>query len=173
MELNLRGVHLTPEDYIAAQYLNGRRKTVVVGIVVFLALSLLGFFSTNGAVFGLGFLGFVVVGWSIWFVLVLLSNCFYLPWRCRKTFAQQKTLHQVTDKVIDEEGLSIVSGYGSARIPWGDFYKWKSNGRLILLYQSNRIFNMIPRRWMASDADYEAFKALLSRAIGPERKPRR
>jgi hypothetical protein len=173
MELNLPGVQLTPDDYIAAQRLHGRLKTVVVGIVMVLAMGILAFFARNGAVFSLGFLEDASVGWSIWFVLILMLRGFYLPWRCRRTFSQQKTLQQVVDKVIDEDGLSVTSVYGSGRIPWGDYYKWKSNERLILLYQSSRIFNMIPRRWMANDADYEAFKVLLTRAIGPEGKPRR
>ena len=85
---------------------------------------------------------------------LVLSPLVYFPWRAKRTFLQQKMLHDEIIYELDDNGLSARSKWGSNEIPWNTFHKVKFNNELILLYHSDYLFTMIPRRAVASDADF-------------------
>ncbi|WP_295479604.1 YcxB family protein [uncultured Pseudomonas sp.] len=70
--------------------------------------------------------------------------------RARKTFAQQKTLQKPTCLAWDEQGVVMKSDYGHARAPWTDFRKAREDERLILLYESDRLYRLIPKRCLSA-----------------------
>jgi hypothetical protein len=94
--------------------------------------------------------------------------------RSAKIFAQQKGLqlaHEI--EITDDEIITSSAGRGEWKTPSNEYHKWKGNERLVLVYVSDRLFRMFPRRWFASDAEFQGFKDLLTRSIGPEGKARK
>jgi hypothetical protein len=45
--------------------------------------------------------------------------------------------------------------------PWADYRKWTENGELFLLYQSDRLFQMMPKRAFASAEDMRELRDFL------------
>ena len=79
----------------------------------------------------------------------------------RKAFDQQKTL-QVPYRVSwTEQGILVESEYGDARMPWGDLRKARQDQNLLLLYESDRLYRLIPKRCLtqAQLADFQACMA--------------
>jgi hypothetical protein len=146
------------DDYVAAMKLHGRwpmrRLLVGVGVGIAAAVALIVLPSAWPAVAAAGVLG-GVIGWLICYAL---SWLFYLPWKARRMFGQQKSLHETYELAWDDEGLSMRGRLGQGRTPWNDYLKKKENERIVLLYQSDLLFQMLPRR---------AFTAVQMQALQP------
>ena len=97
-----------------------------------------------------------------------LSYLVVLPYRTRKIFRQQKTLQRPYDIRLSEEVLESVSEDGRVKMPWKNFHKYKMSKEMILVYQSDAIFHMFPKRWFAEEQFLE-FQNILLRQLG---KPR-
>jgi len=75
---------------------------------------------------------------------------------------------------ITDDGVIISSpNRGEWKVSWAEAHKWKSNDKIILVYLSDRMFRMFPRRWFASDADFQDLKNLLLKTIGLPGKARK
>jgi Na+/melibiose symporter-like transporter len=163
---------LTPEDYVRAQRLHaGPRVYFVVGSFMLAVLSLIVFVSGDAH----DGRTWVVTGglWVIWFLVFCLTQPRGMARRAAKTFSQQKTLQVPFEGEITDEKWHVRSEIGESRISWADFHKWKGNKNLVLVYQSDRLFNMFPRRFFISDEEFQSFKELLTRAIGPAGKAKK
>ncbi len=68
----------------------------------------------------------------------------------RRTFRQQKTLHKPATLAWTEQGVVLRSDYGDARVPWADFRKARQDERMILLYESDRLYRVIPNRCLSA-----------------------
>ena len=75
-----------------------------------------------------------------------LSYLLYLPYKTRKIFREQKSLHYPMTVSWSEAGFKFENQQGSAVMPWGDFFKWGEDSRIFLLYHSSRLFHMLPKR---------------------------
>ncbi|WP_051424486.1 YcxB family protein [Pseudomonas sp. URMO17WK12:I4] len=64
----------------------------------------------------------------------------------RRTFRQHKTLQKPATLTWSERGVVMQSEYGDARVPWADFRKAREDQRVILLYESDRLYRLIPKR---------------------------
>ncbi len=78
-----------------------------------------------------------------------------LPRRIAHVFTQQKDLSQPFEMELSDEGFQIKNDYGSSRVPWKDFIKWKENKELFLLYRSDYSFNMLPKRFFQNETEIE------------------
>src|SRR5215475_7227989 len=47
---------------------------------------------------------------------------------------------------LSDEAFELRNEFGSSRIPWKNFVKWKQNKALLLLYRSDFVFQMLPGR---------------------------
>ena len=83
----------------------------------------------------------------------------------RKAFDQQKTLQAPYRISWSDQGILIESEYGDARMQWGDFRKLRQDQNLILLYESDRLYRLIPKRCFtqAQLADFQACMASVPR----------
>jgi hypothetical protein len=97
----------------------------------------------------------------------LLRNV-YAPWYTRRLFKQQKTTHNKISFVFDTAGMRAESLHGSSNIPWSHFRKWKANDRVLLLFQSDALMNLVPLRALPDPASREALLALVQNGIGPQ-----
>ncbi len=146
------------DDYVSALGLHAtwslRRWLVHVALAFVAAVVLFVSFPGWPAILAGGVLGGAVGS----LVCYGLSRTFYLPWKARRMFAQQKSLHDGYELTWDEDGLSIRGRRGQGATPWSEYLRKKENERLVLLYQSDVLFQMLPKR---------AFGGESSRSIRP------
>ena len=50
-----------------------------------------------------------------------------------------------------EAGLKATGSHGEWTVPWGDYLKWAENSKVILLFQSPRLFQMLPKRFLDTE----------------------
>jgi hypothetical protein len=163
-------VQLTAEDYIRARRLGMRPRPVLryVGCgvaVLFLAFIVWqGYDAFVGSRSGSDF--WMLAGLAAYFLAL-----FYLiiPWRTRRHFNQQKTLHGVAELEFTDTHFIGSSMHGSFKMAWSDFHKWKKNDHLILVYQSAVLMHMIPLRFFQSPEDISRLVAILESNLGKEK----
>jgi len=154
---------LEPDDYVRAQYLNLRPRSIMQWFALTAALVA---FASSAASICFGpkppLIAYAIVAT---FIAILLLFLVWPPSRIRKTFRQQKLLQEPYECVIDENGLSSNSARGSLQLAWKDFHKYRVGKDLILVYQSDAIFHMFAKRWFAG-SEYEEFLAILKKELG-------
>lgn len=149
---------LKPEDYIKAQYLHLRPNPRIIqiggAIAAFLILACFILYPIEAVISLLAplvFLAFLYA--TILFVV--------FPWQARRIFSQQKSLQGEFEILIFPERIEINSTRGNMRMQLSDFHKYKVNKDMIVLYHSQAMFNIFPRRFFASDAEFKTFISYL------------
>jgi len=156
---------ITPEDYIRAQFLHLRPRPVIkwVGLLIVVAALAL----------GIQQLAFPPSGTITWAPFAILGGLAYfaaiygilLPLKTRKIYRQQKTLQEPYESEVTDEVYATVSVLGTTSMPWKEFHKYKMNKDMLLVYQSDVIYHMFPKRWFTED-QFTEFKAILQRQLG-------
>ncbi len=107
---------------------------------------------------------------------LVYSFCAYFMWqtrrRLRRVYDQQKGLREEFTADLSEEGWHSRTATGESRVPWDFFHKWVSADDMVLLFASDTLMTMVPRRAFASQEDFDALREVLARKIGPAGKPR-
>ena len=150
---------LTADDYVAATRLHMTRAfyrnkliklTLVMGLLyAVLAFVVMGEWTWPYAAVaaGLGSVAAVIVGLGI-----AVSNHILIARRSRRIFAQQKSLHDEFEFSWDETGFDLSTQSARSRHDWADFRQWAEGADGIILYQSDALFNMLPKRAFSEDA---------------------
>jgi hypothetical protein len=99
-------------------------------------------------------------------IYLLLYYFALLPWKARRIFRQQKGLHHSVQIELRDDGLFSLSPRGSATVPWADLLKWKENKHLLLLYHSDVLFHMLPKRCFPTAEALSSAQALLRDRLG-------
>jgi hypothetical protein len=87
-------------------------------------------------------------------------NALLLPRRARRIYDQQRSLKGIYETQWDAETVTVSSPSGALRYGWGDFVKWSENADILMLYQSDVMFNAFPKRALTPDALHQ-FKVAL------------
>lgn len=165
---------LTEDDMVAAARLFGReglRRPRTLRLFAMLALMafalftalLMGVESFDGAVF-LGHLPLIVLLTALPFAVVWALIAILTPRAARTTYRQQRSLQVELTYAWSDRGLAISSEYGAFEIPWSHFMRWAEDERTFLLYESDRLYRLVPRRVLAPDQQSSLRQAL--RQIG-------
>lgn len=155
-------VLLEAEDYASALTLHSRwtKKRAWTTVVAALAgLALMATFNRWLLVAGGGIVGGAVGG----AIAYEAARRLVLPRRSRKLFAQQKNLRRPVEFSWDAHGLAYISANGSGNTPWTDYVKWRENERMLLLYHSDALFQMLPKRAFSNDDQLHSLLAELAR----------
>ena len=162
-------------DYLNAQLLhlqpNGFGRVVLYGAFSIMILTFI-------ALLSLYFFGQLDVNISLLlpvFILILLFPLYryvFLPNRVKKIFMQQKELSSPIEFEFTETGLHTSNEFGNSTRPWSYFIKWKENKELIMLYHSDVLFNMIPKRFFTDPQQIETVKSYLENNKVPKPKSR-
>jgi hypothetical protein len=64
----------------------------------------------------------------------------------RKVLGQQKTLQKPIQLSWTDDGVVFESDFGDARMKWTDFFTTRQDRHIIMLYESPRLYRMIPKR---------------------------
>lgn len=92
-----------------------------------------------------------------------------LPWKMRRVFRLHKSLHQTASIETTDEAFVAEAANGNMRMPWGDYLKWKANEKLVLLYQSPQLYNMVPRRVCGSKQEWHDLVTFIEAKMGRQR----
>ncbi len=157
-------------DYRRGVWISIRpRPAFAVAGVIFIALALSIFFLSAYRFAATGQDGLPVLA-----VGLVLGYCgvdwlWWRPRQMKRQYDQLKVLQVEYTVEITEEAFITRSVYGESKVPWSVFHRWKSTNDMVVLYQSDASLQVCPRRVFPSSADFEQFRAILRRHLGPER----
>ncbi len=149
--VNLKG-KFELADLKAAQDLHARTskfaRWVIIILIVVLAL-----FIITGIVFALrNSISWTFMIYPVFILGFLALYRYWLrPYQIKRAYTQHKELSSLFEMDLTDEGYNIKNDYGSGKIPWKDFAKWKSDEKIILLYRTDNMFNMVPKRLLTDE----------------------
>ncbi len=144
-------------DYLAAQNLHLRQplvaRVMLSVVFAFMGLTLLGalIYAIMGKLDILVMLPLVFVG-----AFFVLYRYVLLPGRIRQLFTQNKELSLPLEYEITEAGLNVSNELGSSLRPWKNFVRWKEDKDVLMLYQSDAAFTMLPKRFFTDPQQFES-----------------
>ena len=101
------------------------------------------------------------------FILAVIFPFFYrkvfMPNQVKKSFSQQKGMSLPFEFDFTETGMHTSNELGNNTLPWEYFTKWKENEDIIILYQSDSIIHMLPKRLFANPQELEMVKSFLEK----------
>ncbi len=104
-----------------------------------------------------------VVGASLLpFFLVFLLAVVVNPRLARRTYRQQRSLHGEIGLNWTEEQLEFDSEYGKFAMPWSHFVRWGEDKHVFLLFESNRLYRIIPKRVLDAENERSLRRGLAS-----------
>ncbi|WP_375462821.1 YcxB family protein [uncultured Methylobacterium sp.] len=86
-----------------------------------------------------------------------------VPVVARRIYAQQRGLHDEIRVHADAFGIGVRSATVEGRTPWSHYLRWREDRRVILLYQSDALFQFIPKR-VLSEAEIATLRGLAAAA---------
>jgi hypothetical protein len=96
--------------------------------------------------------------------LIAIVACSYVGFaivsyrrRIGRAYDQMQALRDEFALTIDERGLHHASERGRSTMPYGDILRIREDERLMLIYQADHLFNMVPK---SSPALIEATKLI-------------
>jgi hypothetical protein len=95
--------------------------------------------------------GLGIVFWSFVLICIFTMNYILIPARSRRAFRQLKTLQSATDVSWSSKGVQLQSAQGSSDFDWRDFVRIVEGQYVILLFQSDYLFNFIPKRAVSDE----------------------
>jgi hypothetical protein len=157
---------LTPEDYLEANLLHLRRTgwarvvfTAFIAII-FCAIILLFIYYGIEAYYLCAPVIVLVLLFIVWRFMLLPRNI-------KRLYTQQKDLGSPFEIELDEDSFCSSNEYGHSRYPWDHFVKWKENEKLILLYLSDAVITMLPKRIFTQESQIHFLKQKLSENDAP------
>ncbi len=76
-----------------------------------------------------------------------LTNLFLLPPQAKRLFRQNKEVSAPLEIEFSEKGMKLTNSFGHSERVWSHFVKWKEDEQGFLLYHSEQMFNLIPKRF--------------------------
>lgn len=148
---------VTEDDVTAAlklqfkSRLKGRLSAQIIlgGIVVGLAAAV----SSEAKVLTVKIIAFAsgVLLWAAVASAFFTANYLLLRTKGRRNLAQQKALHGEIAAKWSDAGISFSWKRGFADFSWSDFVAVREDQNVILLLQTDSLFNFIPKRALSSD----------------------
>ena len=143
-------------DYLHAQKMHLRSQSslvwsayIVVGIIVVVI-----FLGTGRAVRGdfpwSGLITPVLV-----LAVIALAQFVYLPRQHARAFGQQTDLSLPFEMMLSDAGFEMKNEYGRSLTKWGDFLYWLEDDTAVLLYRSDKKFQMLPKHLFQSQTEID------------------
>jgi YcxB-like protein len=87
----------------------------------------------------------------------------YLPGKVRKLYAQFKGIEAPITYRWGASTFEVKSERGGGTRNWTDLHKIKENDELFLLYSTDALFEVVPKKWFESTAQMSEFRRLAKR----------
>ena len=161
--------HITREDFIDAQKLHRAKspRGIVRGLVLVAKVCVV------AALMLLIVLAAVTRDRNLWLtyaplvgLLVMWTLLYWVwaPFNWRRTYAKDRRLQDEFTTDISEDGVYMESSTFDANLKWGLFLRFLESDRVFLLYQTNRMFNLLPKSAFAP-GEIEEFRQLARRKL--------
>jgi hypothetical protein len=156
-------VQLTADDYLDALRLHRRRvywfgrfRFAYWGTFLFLLIAL--------GLMGSGPSAWTTPGLLLFFVaaLAFLTDRLLLPRQARRIYRQQQSLQRPFRLTVTDDGIQAVSASFTGSHAWSDYRRWIEGRDQFLLYQSDVLFLIIPKRSVPRSDD---LRGILSEKI--------
>ena len=163
--MELKG-RIAVEDLMAAQWIHvrPRRFLAVIGILL-LGLTVF--------IMAASFVGHRQsltdpTAWILPGILAYLAFTAFVwvPRKIRRSYSQRKDFQHEISMVVTSTGVESRTEQGYSVKPWTDFLKWKEGKNVFLLYVSDHLFHVVPKRFFAAHEDIDAFRNIMRQAIG-------
>ncbi len=169
MSVDTINVQLTAQDYLAANRLHGGlTRQFLVFAAGILAFGVMPYVGGRRVDFIPDVLTPVAVFVAFVLAVILGTRYLYLPRRTGRLYAQQKSMQRPFAMRWDEDNVYFDSEEYSARTPWSDFSKWREGKDIFMLYLSDVMFRIVPKRDFPDENAMAEFRELLHRKIAPE-----
>jgi hypothetical protein len=99
-------------------------------------------------------------GGVLFFGLLCGLSFLMLPRRARKLFGQQTTMHKPLRFAWSDDGFVQGSAFGDGTYSWTDLHRWSDGASAILLYHTEAMYFVVPRRALSDDQHREVVSAL-------------
>jgi hypothetical protein len=96
------------------------------------------------------------------FIVVIFLGLVVGPWRSRATYRQQKSLQVEIGLSWTEQKIEFDSEYGTFAMPWSHFTRFAEDRNTFVLFESDRLFRMIPKRVLDADTERSLRARLLT-----------
>ncbi len=106
--------------------------------------------------------------YSLLFLLVLAFLPWALQWISARQVASSPLYREAVTGVATDEFLEMRNSLSESRVRWDAFVSYKMSDDVMLLYQHNAAFYLVPRSLLASDKDWESLRQHV-RANVPEK----
>ena len=93
---------------------------------------------------------FIVVWWLV-------------PWQAKRHYHQAVALAEEISTDWSDKGIGYASTHGNSRFQWSDYHGWAETANLLILFQSESFYNLVPKRALQL-AEVEAIKRRLIEA---------
>ena len=84
-------------------------------------------------------------------IVLFLTIRMVVPFHAKRHFRQAAALRDEIAVTWDDEGVSLSGAHGNSRLAWGEFHRWAENDRLVLLFQSQMLYNIVPKRVLTAE----------------------
>ena len=162
-------------DYLNSQLLHMQpdpvRRILYYGVYAVLVLALVSglyFFAMGQPDIQLSY----ILPFFIFVAIYPLYRYVLLPNQVKKIFTQQTELNSPFELEFTDTGLTVSNEFGNSIRPWKNFIKWKENSELIMLYHSDVMYSIIPKRFFSDSQQIETFKSYLKKDKVPVAKSR-
>lgn len=108
-------------------------------------------------------IGLLFAGLIVAFSFALVK--WQVPRQARRIFGQQKALHAPITISWNANDIEFEQPHFHGRHAWADFVKWGASADMLLLYQSDMVFNPIPGRALSPEAWADIIDALTAAGI--------
>jgi hypothetical protein len=140
-----------------------RRSLAVVGIIlVALGVGLALVMLVSGNPQETNWATFIVPGVLLYFALIFGLG---IPYKCRRAFSQRKDLQRPCTFHTEEKGLRFSTEGISGTKAWSDYFKWKEGKNCFLIYMSDNMYQVIPKRFLESESEVRTFREILQRNV--------
>jgi hypothetical protein len=167
---------MTEADYVAAhrdwfRSTIGKRKVIVrlaVGATAVFAIGMALAWSDGEGLTGQAIYAACLAAAFIVLVLFCLGLTYALmPRRAGRLFRQQTAMHKPMSVAWSDEGMVHRSANGEGRYAWSDLHRWSTARSAILIYQTDQMFHVVPRRVLTAGQTADLIKTLNEK--GPPR----
>ena len=140
---------ISEQDYLNAQKLAIRKHPKILTRVILRILPYWGFFVALAVAWSVFERGF---GWQtsmllpLAFAVFALSSPLLLKRAQKAVYRKTTSLQGPRTMSADEQGLSFEGPNFSSQLKWPFFLKFAEDDNVFVIYQSNQIFHIIPKR---------------------------
>jgi len=99
----------------------------------------------------------------------LLTCHVILPWLARRQYRNYPAVRTPAGIALDDDGLRFRGRDFDSLLRWGQLIRWRENDEFILVYQTPRLYHIVPKRLARDGLDIDALRGALGENIGPAR----